>query len=81
MKVTMPTLEEVNAFIASEHWCDCFGLVKKALAPTDSLGLKTIAPLAGFEFSQAGINGKAAVELFEQAIGGSRSTAQAGCVL
>lgn len=77
VKVTMPTLEEVNAFIASEHWCDCFGLVKKALAPTDSLGLKTIAPLAGFEFSQAGINGKAAVELFEQAIGGSRTTAQA----
>ena len=76
-RVTMPTLEEVNAFIASEHWCDCFGLVKKALAPTDSLGLKTVAPLAGFEFSQAGINGKAAVELFEQAIGGSRSTAQA----
>lgn len=76
-QVTMPTLEQVNAFIASEHWCDCFSLVKKALAPTDSLGLKTVAPLAGFEFSQAGINGKAAVELFEQAIGGSRGTAQA----
>lgn len=76
-RVTMPTLAEVNAFITSEHWCDCFSLVKKALAATDSLGLKTVAPLAGFEFSQAGINGKAAVELFEQAIGGSRTTAQA----
>lgn len=75
--VTMPTTEEVNAFINSPVWCDCFEVVKQALAPTDSLGLKTIAPLAGFTFSQEGVDGKAAVTLFEQAIGDSRTTAQA----
>lgn len=75
--ITMPTLDQVNEFIASEVWCDCFQLVRKALAPTDSLGLKTLAPLAGFSFSQEGVDGKAAVHLFEQAISGSKTTAQA----
>ena len=70
-EVTMPTLDEVNAFIASEHWCDVFDVVNKALVGVGSLGLKTIAPLAGFHFSQEGVDGKAAVMLYERA----RSTA------
>lgn len=75
--VTMPTIDEVNAFIASEVWCDLFRIVKNAVAGTGSLGLKTVAPLAGFEFSQEGVDGRVAVDLFEQAIGSARSTAQA----
>lgn len=75
--VLMPTLAEVNAFIASEQWCDLFRIVKNAVAGTGSLGLKTVAPLAGFEFSQEGVDGKAAVELFVQAVGSAKSTAQA----
>lgn len=67
--VTMPSLAEVNRFLDSDAWCDLFRIVKKALAGTGSLGLKTVAPLAGFTFSQEGVDGKAAVELFEQAVG------------
>lgn len=75
--VTMPDLAEVNAFIASEEWCDLYRIVKNAVAGTGSLGLKTVAPLAGFEFSQEGVDGKAAVELFEQAVGPAQGAAQA----
>lgn len=67
--VVMPGKAEVDAFIESDAWCDLFRLVKKALAGTGSLGLKAVAPLAGFTFSQEGVDGKAAVDLFEQAIG------------
>lgn len=71
-QVTMPTLAEVNAFIDSDAWSDAFRIVRQALAGTGSLGLKTVAPLAGFQFSQEGVDGRAAVELFEQAIGPDR---------
>lgn len=67
-RVRMPTLQEVDAFIASEEFGDVFEYVSRALLGTGSLGLKTIAPLAGFNFSQEGVDGKAAVELFEVAV-------------
>lgn len=66
--VVMPTPEEVEAFIASADWRDQFAVVRRALVGTDSLGLKTVAPLAGFTFSQEGVDGKAAVHLFERAL-------------
>ncbi|WP_343061445.1 TM0106 family RecB-like putative nuclease [Corynebacterium anserum] len=75
--VTMPTLDEVNRFIASEQWCDLFRIVNNAVAGTGSLGLKTVAPLAGFQFSQKGVDGRAAITLYEQAIRTARGTAQA----
>ena len=65
----MPSRAEVDSFIESDAWCDLFRVVKKALAGTGSLGLKAISPLAGFAFSQEGVDGKAAVDLFEQAVG------------
>lgn len=73
--ITMPSPQDVEAFINSDAWCDIFPVVRKALASSDSLGLKTIAPLAGFEFSQEGVDGRAAVDLFEKAIGGTGSEA------
>lgn len=73
--IVMPSLQEVEAFINSDAWCDIFQVVRKALASSDSLGLKTIAPLAGFDFSQEGVDGRAAVDLFEKAVGGTGSEA------
>lgn len=73
--VVMPTIEEVEVFLASDTWCDVFKLVRHALLPTESLSLKTIAPLAGFEFSQEGIDGRAAITLFEQAVGSNGDAA------
>lgn len=77
--VRMPTIEEVERFISSDVWCDLFRIVHKALAGTGSLGLKTVAPLAGFRFSQEGMDGQAAVDLFEKAMGSdaaARATAR-----
>ncbi len=73
--IRMPTIDEVEGFIASPHWCDVFAIVRQALLGTDSLGLKAISPLAGFTFSQDGVDGKAAIALFEQATGYSATTA------
>lgn len=74
-RLVMPTLEEVEAFINSAQWCDLFRIVKAALAGTGSLGLKTVAPLAGFHFSQDGVDGRAAIDLYEHAIGPDRQAA------
>lgn len=66
--VVMPTLTEVNAFLDSPEWVDVFDLVKRALAANGSLGLKTVAPMAGFTFSQKDVDGRAAVDLFEVSV-------------
>ncbi|MDN6439459.1 MAG: ribonuclease H-like domain-containing protein [Corynebacterium nuruki] len=75
--VTMPTLTEVNAFLGSAEWVDVFALVRTALAANDSLGLKNVAPLAGFTFSQKDVDGRAAIDLFEVAVGTDRDAASA----
>lgn len=67
--IIMPTLSEVNAFLNSPEWVDVFALVKTALAANGSLGLKSVARLAGFTFSQEDVDGRAAVDLFEIAVG------------
>jgi predicted RecB family nuclease len=75
--VTMPTLAEVNAFLGSAEWVDVFVLVRAALAANDSLGLKNVAPLAGFAFSQKDVDGRAAIDLFEVAVGADLDAASA----
>lgn len=67
-EVRMPTMSEVNALLNSPQWCDVFQVVRKALVATGSLGLKHVAPMAGFRFSQQGMDGRAAVALFETAL-------------
>ncbi|MGO1950233.1 MAG: ribonuclease H-like domain-containing protein [Mycobacteriaceae bacterium] len=75
--VVMPTLDEVNAFLASEEWVDVFALVRAAVVANSSLGLKAVAPLAGFTFSQQEVDGRAAVDLFEVAVGSSTGSSVA----
>lgn len=75
--VRMPTLAEVDEFLGSEHFADVFAYIRRALAGTDSLGLKTIAPVAGFHFSQEGVDGRAAVDLFEIAIAAGGTAGEA----
>ncbi|MDN5582853.1 MAG: ribonuclease H-like domain-containing protein [Corynebacterium sp.] len=76
-EAVMPTLEEVNAFLASEEWVDVFALVGAAVAANSSLGLKAVAPLAGFTFSQDDVDGRVAVDLFEVAVGAEGTAASA----
>lgn len=76
-EAVMPSLEEVNEFLASDHWVDVFDLVRTAVAANSSLGLKATAPLAGFTFSQEDVDGRVAVDLFEVAVGGDGAAASA----
>ncbi len=73
--VTMPRREEVDMFLRSEEWVDVFALVRSAVAANSSLGLKAVAPLAGFTFSQEDVDGRVAVDLFEVAVGMSEQDA------
>ncbi|MCQ9676434.1 TM0106 family RecB-like putative nuclease [Corynebacterium sp. BF-R-2] len=47
-----PVLEEVEEFISSEEWVDMFVHVKRSFAGTAGLSLKTVAPVAGFEWPE-----------------------------
>ncbi|MEJ6548570.1 ribonuclease H-like domain-containing protein [Corynebacterium sp. USCH3] len=76
-EAVMPTLSEVNVFLESGQWVDVFDLVRSAVAANSSLGLKAVAPLAGFTFSQDDVDGRVAVDLFEVAVGGDGPTASA----
>ena len=62
---TLPTVEEVEQFIASPQWIDVFKLVKSQLVGTNGLGLKTVAPLAGFTYADEDVNGEASLELYD----------------
>lgn len=63
----VPTLEEVNAFIASPNWIDVFQLVRAQLLGPEGLGLKVVAPVAGFHW-EGDLDGEASVEAYRQAI-------------
>lgn len=56
-----PTLQEVKDFLRSEEWVDVFAHVKRHLAGPYGLGLKVIAPVAGFEWEDEGFDGEASV--------------------
>lgn len=73
-EVVMPRLAEVEDFLGSDEWVDVFALVRAAVAANSSLGLKAVAPMAGFTFSQDDIDGRVAVDLFELAVGGTGGT-------
>jgi len=60
----VPPVEEVNAFISSGQWIDVFKLVKSQLVGSNGLGLKVIAPLAGFTWEEEGVDGEESIELY-----------------
>lgn len=65
----VPTLDEVDEFISSDHWLDVHEWVHTALIGAGSLGLKTVAPLAGFHWEDDEMNGEASLKVFTQARG------------
>lgn len=67
--VTAPTLAEVNQFIRSPEWVDVYAAVNSALIGSSGLGLKTVAPLAGFHWEDSDMDGEASLAVFMQAQG------------
>ncbi|MDP9852474.1 putative RecB family nuclease [Corynebacterium lowii] len=63
-----PTEEEVSAFIRSEEWVDVFDSVKASLAGPMGLGLKVVAPQAGFQWRDEGFDGEESVNAYRVAV-------------
>ena len=54
---------EVRDFIASDEWIDVFPWVRRCLVGTEGLGLKVVAPVAGFEWADSDVDGERSVAL------------------
>ncbi|MDU0479731.1 TM0106 family RecB-like putative nuclease [Staphylococcus chromogenes] len=68
----VPTEEEVQDFIASEDWIDVFALVRAQLIGPFGLGLKVVAPEAGYSYS-GDVDGEKSVQIYLTARAGSAS--------
>lgn len=64
----VPSPKEVAEFIASGEWIDVYAAVKEQCAGPVGLGLKIVAPQAGFHWEED-IDGEASVALYLKAAG------------
>jgi hypothetical protein len=64
----MPTLDQIQEFVTSEFWVDLKKTVDKFVWPTDGLGLKKVAPLAGFSWHSEDAGGDNSILWFEKAM-------------
>ena len=71
--LTVPTLDEVDQFIASEHWVDVFTWVRRQLLGPGGIGLKTVAPEAGYAWADDGFTGEDSVDARRLALGEEES--------
>lgn len=65
----VPAESEVREFISSGQWIDMFRLVKEQLAGPGGLGLKIVAPAAGFRWDEVGFDGEESVHAYRIAVG------------
>ena len=59
--------DDVEEFLASEQWVDLHEVVRKQLVTGDSMGLKDMAPLAGFSWRDEDSGGTQAIVRYDQA--------------
>lgn len=64
----VPSEEEVEAFIRSSVWVDVFRYVREQLAGPEGLGLKTVAPVAGYHWAEAELGGEGSVAAYRRAL-------------
>lgn len=67
--VVVPDEEEISAFIGSDEWIDVFRHVREQLAGPRGLGLKTVAPEAGFTWDDGDFDGEESVHARAIALG------------
>lgn len=65
----LPTEEEVTQFIQSDQWNDVFAHVRAQLVGPSGLGLKVVAPQAGFHWGADDVDGEESVNLYRVATG------------
>ena len=54
---------EVAAFLGSDEWVDVFAYARKHLVGTDGLGLKVLAPAAGYTWEDEDVDGERSIAL------------------
>lgn len=64
--IDVPSEKEVQAFISSTEWIDVFQLVKSQLIGPGGLGLKKLAPMAGFHWQEEDLDGEASIRAYEE---------------
>jgi predicted RecB family nuclease len=69
--------DEVDAFLSSEVWVDLYEVVREHLITGRSLGLKQMAPLAGFAWSSGDAGGTSAMVMYDTAVDDANIAAQA----
>ena len=70
-----PALAEVEEFISSDEWVDMFVHVKRNFAGPYGLGLKTVAPVAGFQWPE-NFDGEESVNARREALAGDMKVRQ-----
>ena len=55
--------DEVAAFTSSDEWVDVFAHARRHLVGTDGLGLKVLAPVAGFHWEDEDMDGERSIAL------------------
>lgn len=65
----VPTTAEVDAFICSKNWQDMFRVTRQQLLSPNGLGLKVVAPWAGFHWRDEDVDGEASLDLYRVATG------------
>ena len=60
----LPSMAEVQRFIASPEWLDVFALVRRELLGTHGLGLKIVARATGFSWDEQDVDGEASIGLY-----------------
>ncbi|WP_018117765.1 TM0106 family RecB-like putative nuclease [Corynebacterium mastitidis] len=72
-----PTEREVEEFLRGPEWVDVFDSVRASLAGPFGLGLKVVAPQAGFRWRDEGFDGEESVNAYRVAVGRDPGDAEA----
>lgn len=67
--LTVPDEAAVKKFIDAGQWIDMFRVVREQLVGPAGLGLKIVAPEAGFHWAEEGFDGEASVNAYRVAVG------------
>nr|WP_240393937.1 TM0106 family RecB-like putative nuclease [Corynebacterium lactis] len=67
--VAVPTKQEVDEFIGSDQWVDMLKVTRRQILSPVGMGLKVVAPWAGFHWRDADVDGEASLDLYRIATG------------